>query len=217
VQVAKLKESSHPVRKSTRFLLPRIEKLRVAVDVDGVLAETMEAWVKTFNKLHGTRFKLKDIDSWASWIKFGISKDEFYRILDGTWDNWIDIPPTEPDLASKVQRAERYGVLDIVTGRSPRTVPAVKQWLKNQEIKYNRFVRVLGWRYKIALGYDVYIDDAPEMMPMISRAPGIFGILYQRPWNMDVLDLPQVFKVRTWSQIPTVLKEIIDTKKEIAA
>jgi 5'(3')-deoxyribonucleotidase len=197
--------------------LPRFEKLRVAVDVDGVLAETMEAWIKTFNKLHGTRFKLKDIDSWASWIKFGISKDEFYRILDGTWDNWIDIPPTEPDLASKVQRAERYGVLDIVTGRSQRTVPAVKQWLKNQGIKYNRFVRVLGWRYKIALGYDVYIDDAPEMMPMISRALSVSGILYQRPWNMDVPDLPRVFKVQAWSQIPPILKQIIDAKKEIAA
>lgn len=189
----------------------------VAVDVDGVLAETMEAWIKTFNKLHGTRFKLRDIDSWASWIKFGIRRDEFYRILDGTWDNWIDIPPTEPDLAAKVQRAERYGVLDIVTGRSQRTVPVVKQWLKNQGIKYNRFVRVLGWRYKIALGYDVYIDDAPEMMPMISRAPSVLGILYQRPWNMHVLDMPHVFKVQTWSQIPPLLKEIIDAKKEIAA
>ena len=197
--------------------MPRIEKLRVAVDVDGVLAETMEAWTKTFNKLHGTRFKLKDIDSWASWIKFGITKDEFYRILDGTWENWLDIPPTEPDLAAKVQRAERHGVLDIVTGRSESTVLAVKQWLKNQGIKYNRFVRVPGWRYKIALGYDVYIDDAPEMMPMISRSPSVFGILYQRPWNMDVLDLLQVFKVRTWSQIPSILKEIIDIKKEIAA
>ena len=107
--------------------MPKPEKLRVAVDVDGVLAETMEAWIKTFNKLHGTRFKLKDIDSWASWIKFGISKDEFYRILEGTWENWIEIPPTEPDLAVKVQRAERYGILDIVTGRTQRTVPAVKQ------------------------------------------------------------------------------------------
>ncbi len=197
--------------------MPRLEKLRVAVDVDGVLAETMEAWIKTFNKLHNTRFKLKDIDSWASWIKFGITKDEFYRILDGTWENWIDIPPTEPDLAAKVQRAERYGVLDIVTGRSQRTVAAVKLWLKNQEIKFNRFVRVPGWRYKIPLGYDVYIDDAPELMPMIPRTPDSFGILYQRPWNMHVLGMPRVFKVQSWSQVPSVLKGIIDTKKEIAS
>jgi len=208
---------SSAAKEGQRLLLPKPEKLRVAVDVDGVLAETMEAWIKTFNKLHGTRFKLKDIDSWASWIKFGISKDEFYQILEGTWENWIDIPPTEPDLAVKVQRAERYGILDIVTGRTQRTVPAVKQWLTSQGIKYNRFVRVPGWRYKIALGYDVYIDDAPELMPMIPPTPGAFGILYQRPWNMHVIDMPRVFKVRTWSQIPSVLKEITHTKKEIAA
>src|SRR2546426_8697894 len=125
-------------KEGQRLLLPKPEKLRVAVDVDGVLAETMESWIQTFNKLHGTRFKLKDIDSWASRIKFGISKDEFYRILEGTWENWIDIPPTEPALAINVHRAEGYGILDIVNGRSQRTVPAVKQWQTTQGIKYNR-------------------------------------------------------------------------------
>src|SRR2546427_11073922 len=131
---------SSAAKEGQRHLLPKPEKLRVAVDVDGVLAETMEAWIKTFNKLHGTRFKLKDIDSWASWIKFGISKDEFYRTLEGILENWIEIPLTETDVTVKVQRADRYGILDIVTGRTQRTVPSVKQWLTNLGVKYYSFV-----------------------------------------------------------------------------
>ena len=189
--------------------------MRVAVDVDGVLAETMEAWIRIFNKTHGARFTLKDIDSWSSWIKFGITKDEFYRILDGTWDNWADIPPTEPDLAKKVQRTEQYGILDIVTGRSPKTVPAVKQWIKDQGIEYRKFVRVFGWRQKIGLDYDVFIDDAPELMPMIPKKPGAYGILYQRPWNVHVLDLPGVTKVQSWSEIPDVLQKIVRTRDHV--
>src|SRR5207245_11462313 len=98
-------------KEGQRLLLPKPEKLRVAVDVDGVLAETMESWIQTFNKLHGTRFKLKDIDSWASWIKFGIGKDDFYQILEGTWENGLGIPPTMLVLPVKGPRTEFIGIL----------------------------------------------------------------------------------------------------------
>ncbi len=184
-------------------------KLRIAVDLDGVLAETMEAWCKRAGQILGKRLTLEDLDSWASWRKFGITKDQFFALLNGVWDTWQDIPPTEPSLSAKVARIEDLGSLDIVTGRSRSTVESAKLWLADHKIPYQRFVRVEGWRDKVFLNYDVYIDDAPELMPLISRNPLMRGILYERPWNRDVGDLPRVFKVDKWAQIPKVLKEII--------
>jgi len=187
-------------------------KLKIAVDLDGVLAESMLVWCERANKEFGSRLRMEDLDSWAWWKKFPISKDDFYRILDESWDDWQKIPPTEPGIAEKVAGIEKFGNLDIVTGRSKRTVEAARSWVDNQKIRYHRFVRVLGWRDKVLLDYDVYIDDAPDLMPLISRSPTAWGVLYERPWNTSVGDMPKVLKAKNWRQIPALLKRIQTSK-----
>ena len=184
------------------------DKLKIAVDLDGVLAESMLVWCERANKEFGTRFRIEGLDSWSSWKRSPMSKDDFYRILDESWDDWQEIPPTEPEIAEKVARIEKFGDLDIVTGRSKRTVEAARSWVDNQKVRYHRFVRVLGWRDKILLDYDVYIDDAPDLMPLISRSPTARGVLYERPWNRSVEDMPKVLKARSWLQVPALLKRI---------
>jgi 5'(3')-deoxyribonucleotidase len=182
--------------------------LRIAVDLDGVLAETMEAWCKRANEFLGTSFKLADLDTWASWRKLGISREQFFQFLDEAWDDWESIPPTEPGLAEKVQKISRSGQIDVVTGRSKASVNAAKKWLAEHKIPYQRFVRVPSWKDKIFLNYDVYIDDAPELMPLISRNLTMWGILYSRPWNKSVPKLRQVFRVESWTEISKLLKQI---------
>lgn len=182
--------------------------LKIALDLDGVLAETMDAWCKKANREFGKALKLEDLKTWASWGLVGISKDDFYRILDEVWDSWKEIPPTEDSIAEKVSKIKPFGQIDIVTGRSLQTVEAVKKWLKHHMVKYDQFVRVRGWRDKVHLNYDVYIDDAPELMPLISRGPVSWGILYDRPWNRDVIDMPKVLKAKNWNVIPELLKRV---------
>jgi len=172
----------------------------------------MLVWCNRANAEFGTHLKMKDLDSWSSWKKFPISKDDFYRILDESWDDWQKIPPTEPDIAKKVGRIEKFGDLDIVTGRSKRTVEAARNWVNNQKIPYHNFVRVLGWRDKIFLNYDVYVDDAPDLMPLISKSPSAWGVLYERPWNQNVADMPKVLKANSWRQVPAMLKRIQTSK-----
>jgi len=184
------------------------EPLRIAVDLDGVLAETMEAWCKRANDFLGTNYTITDLDTWASWRKLGITREQFFQFLNEAWDDWQSIPPTEPRLAEKVRKITNAGQIDVVTGRSKESVRAAKQWLADQNIPYERFVRVPGWKDKIFLNYDVYIDDAPELMPLISRNPLMWGILYSRPWNRTVPELRQIFRVERWAEIPALLKRV---------
>src|SRR5437016_12524294 len=104
----------------------------------------MLVWCERANKEFGTRLKMDDLDSWSSWKKFSISKDDFYRILDESWDEWQEIPPTEPEIAEKVAPIEKFGELDIVTGRSNRTVEAARSWVYSQRVRYGHLVRDLG-------------------------------------------------------------------------
>jgi len=168
----------------------------------------MLVWCERANGEFGTRFRMQDIDSWSWWRKTSITKDDFYRILDESWDEWLKIPPTEPEIAEKVAKVEKFGDLDVVTGRSKRTLEAARSWVDSQKVRYRRFVRVLGWRDKILLDYDVYIDDAPDLMPLISQSPTAWGILYERPWNRSVRDMPKVLKAKSWRQIPGLLRQI---------
>jgi len=188
--------------------------LKIAVDLDGVLAESMTVWCEIANKEYGTHFKMEDLDSWSWWRKSPVSKDDFYRILDESWDDWAGIPPTEPDIARKVERIESYGDLDVVTGRSKRTVEAARSWIDSQRVHYRNFVRVLGWRDKILLNYDVYIDDAPDLMPLVSRSPTAWAVLYDRPWNRNVSDMPKILRAKSWTGIPRLLKQIQTKRKQ---
>lgn len=188
-------------------------RLRIAVDLDGVLAESMLVWCERANKEFGTNLKFEDLDTWSSWKKFAISKDDFYRILDESWEDWKQVPPTEPGLASKVARIASFGDVDLVTGRSRNTEDAARSWVENQRIRYRHFVRVAGWRDKPVLNYDVYIDDAPDLMELISHAPGSWAILYDRPWNRNVPAMPKIFRTEGWNQIPSLLEKIQRSRK----
>lgn len=173
----------------------------------------MTVWCELANQEYGSRFRMEDLDSWSWWRKSAISKDDFYRILDESWDHWEKIPPTEPDIALKVARIERFGDLDIVTGRSKRTVEAARNWIDSKKVRCRNFVRVLGWRDKILLDYDVYIDDAPDLMPLVSRSPIAWAVLYERPWNRNVSDLPKILRTKSWAEIPRLLR-LIQTKRK---
>ncbi len=203
----KIKDSRAPTR-YRQLSSSQNERLRIAVDLDGVLAETMEAWCKRANEFLGRNLRLADLDTWASWRKLGISRDQFFQFLNEAWDDWKSIPPTESRLAEKVRKIARLGQIDIVTGRSKESVRAAKSWLAEHNIPYHRFVRVPGWKDKIFLNYDVYIDDAPELMPLISRNPKMWGILYTRPWNRTVPELRKVFRVDNWTEISKLLRQI---------
>lgn len=182
--------------------------MKIAIDLDGVLAESMVVWCELANKEFGTQLKMEDLDTWASWRKFAISKNDFYRLLDESWEDWEQIPPTEPSIADKVSKIQRFGDLDVVTGRSKVTEEAARKWIDRQKIPYNQFVRVPGWREKADLGYDVFIDDAPDLMPLISRGLLSWAILYDRPWNRNVHEMRKVVRAKSWTKIPGLLERI---------
>lgn len=189
-------------------------RLRIAVDLDGVLAESMVVWCERANREFGTKYKLEDLNSWSWWRKSPISKEDFYRILDDSWQDWKNIPPTESLIASKVSRIGKFGQLDVVTGRSKNTAEAARNWIDDQKIPYNRFVRVEGWREKADLNYDVFIDDAPDLMPLLSRRLVPWAILYERPWNRSVPELRKILRASSWVQIPRLLERIVKAERK---
>jgi uncharacterized HAD superfamily protein len=187
--------------------------LRIAVDLDGVLADTMVTFCRILNQRHSTQFTVNSFVQWNAWQVAHITKDEFFRTLDEAWFEWENIPPVEENIGARVNRIRGLGRVDVVTGRGQSTVQAAKSWLEKQKVPYDTFVRTANTRAKAKLSYDVFIDDSPELTSIVASSFDRWGILYTQPWNRKATEMPRIFRVESWEQIPALLEQVSATKK----
>jgi len=182
--------------------------LKIAMDLDGVLADTIQSFCKILNARRSTIYSPEAFDRWNAWEIAHISRDEFLRTLDEAWFNWRSIPPMEDNLAAKVSRLTTFGTIDIVTGRSEATVPAAQEWLRFHRIPYGKFVRTISTSAKAELDYDIFIDDSDFLMSLIASRLFGFGFLYTQPWNKAAKILPRIFRVKCWEDLPPLIGQI---------
>ena len=177
--------------------------MKIALDVDGVLADVIESWLTYSNKIRPSISK-DDITNWDFWKKFKINRYDFYEELTSCWKNWNYIPPTEDNLSIVTQNLSNFGQVDIVTAREISTNSFVKNWLKLHDITYQNYVSVIDGPMKADLDYDVFIDDSPlNAIKFLKRKKNVF--LYSQPWNQHISD-QNVQRISTLSEAIEKLK-----------
>ena len=179
-------------------------KKRVAVDVDGTLADVMPMWVKIYNEKYNKNLDYKSITRWEFWSSLGISSREFFRIFSKAWSRWEDIQPTEENIAQSIEALNQLYLVDIVTGRTKDTLKFVKNWLQKHRIQYNHFVAVPFWQHKIHLPYDLYIDDSPDLAKLAARNQKTV-LLYNQPWNSMVREGPWIKRINNLGEVVKTL------------
>ena len=164
--------------------------IKIALDVDGVLADVIVSWLSYNNKIR-PKLSKQDIVDWEFWNKYNISRFDFYDELNLCWKNWKDVPTTEKNLAATTKTLAEIGDVDIVTARSPETDSFVKKWLEYHDIAFENYVSVAEGEMKADLDYDLFIDDSPlNFMKFIEHDKNT--ILYSQPWNQNVSDAKRV-------------------------
>ncbi len=161
--------------------------MKIALDVDGVLADIIFVWLDEYNKTHKKSVTKDDIMQWDFWKELGYDKYMFYEDLSNCWSRWIEVPLMEQGIANSVEKLHSVGIVDIVTARDTASTKYVKQWLAHNEIKYNDYVAVMRGRDKADLDYDVFIDDSPHNVVRIA-SKGKNALLYDQPWNKSITD-----------------------------
>jgi len=178
------------------------------MDLDGVLADTIQSFCEILNTRRSTAYTPEAFDRWNAWEIAHISREEFVRILDEAWFNWKRIPTVEDDLGTKVSSLTEFGAIDIVTGRSEETVPFAQKWLRFHGIRYAKFVRTESTSAKADLDYDIFIDDSDFLMSLIASRLFGFGFLYTQPWNRSAKTMPRIFRVNHWEELPRLIEQI---------
>ena len=65
--------------------------MKIALDVDGVLADVIISWLNYNNSIRPEIAK-HQITSWEFWNEFSIDRYDFYTELSSCWKNWSSRP-----------------------------------------------------------------------------------------------------------------------------
>ena len=182
------------------------EKLKIGLDVDGVLADVIDTWLDYNNKIRKAISK-EEISEWDFWGRYQIDKYDFYKELSLCWQMWHKIPSTEENLSTTTSALSHVGEVDIVTAREESTHTYVKSWLSSQKITYKNYVGVLEGLEKTKLDYDIFIDDSPINAKSMLNA-GKTVILYTQPWNLNFND-PRVKRIFQLKEAIPIIKTLI--------
>jgi hypothetical protein len=171
--------------------------MKIALDVDGVLADVIQSWLNYSNSIRDKILK-HEITDWDFWNKHQINRYDFYDELNSCWKNWKEIPPIENNLSLVTKNLSELGNVDIVTARERSTDSFVKNWLEFHNVSYDNYVSVIDGPMKADLDYDVFIDDSPlNALKIIQQNKKI--ILYSQPWNQHISE-KEVFRISNLSE-----------------
>lgn len=177
--------------------------MRIAVDVDGVLADRVAAILEYLESAYDVSLTKREVTGWDVTVPAtGKRFPEFFAETDPDRDHVVDIDPV-PGAVEAMRALARDHELVIATYRAPAARAATIEWLERHDIPYHEYARDVGHR-KRAVAADLLVDDSPDTAREYARHHDR-AILFDQPWNRDA-DLPaNVDRADSW---PDVLDHI---------
>lgn len=182
--------------------------MRIAVDVDGVLADRIGGIVELIEEQYGVTLSPTDVDEWDFSIP-GTETDIHAVIEESTADraHLLGLDPIPGAIEGMRTIASEHEIL-IATHRPPRIHDHTKRWLDEHEIPFDRFASSCG-DYKCEVRADALIDDRPANVRAFADAHGR-AILFEQPWNVDRVWNNRVTVATNWSAVVRTVSERID-------
>jgi 5'(3')-deoxyribonucleotidase len=184
-------------------------RMRVAVDMDGVLYDWIGEMVFLLREHRGLDIKRTDITSW--WTKEKIGPKDW----DWLWEqrelfqdgNLISGSKRGYELLKKIADAP------IITSRPHRVIADTYLWLALHRFPCQELHILGGGQSKTLIPWDAIIDDKIEHAVDAAKA-GRRAIVFSQPWNRDFPKLDVglyglIHRVENW-------KEVLDCVNEIA-
>lgn len=190
-------------------------KIRIALDVDGVLLNTPKKWIEKYNEKYSTNYSIDDMTRWWG-ENFGISKSDFFKLLKKTCDEMLHVEPCFLLTQHYLFLLREYKI-DIVTSSIAKG-SLIKQRLEElgirEGIEYKEFIQLKptdSQVEKTILAYDIYIDDNPKLAEVIDNNNGYtFQILVNQPWNRYYQPKRNVRRAYHWEDILQFVENFVN-------
>jgi 5'(3')-deoxyribonucleotidase len=166
-----------------------------------VLADTMNTWIKHYNKIYRNSLTIQDIKKWEFWKDLGMPKNKVDEIYGKVWTDVKNLPLIEEDAATTINGIKTIVELDIVTA----VLSDVKAWLYSRGIVYHKIEYT---DKKSNLDYNIFIDDNPHLTNEISEEK--ICLLYDQPWNRkDIKENKNIIRIKSLKEAADYIKTIV--------
>ena len=190
--------------------------MKIAVDIDGVLADQVGAVLRVIEKEYGLKYLKSDVNC-AHWTFSGREIwSEITRLLVDP-EYTLSVPLIE----GSQKGIEQLGDHDVcvVTARRPNTEYATKQWLNTHFPCLTEYYHArTGLKHNIPS--DVLIDDLDmNIVEFVKSDPNRRGILFVHPWSINSTDLEnysdQVHYCPEWKSVVRAIHDIDSMKASV--
>jgi 5'(3')-deoxyribonucleotidase len=183
--------------------------LKIAVDIDGVLADQVSAVLRKIEERYGYRYSKDDVNC-AHWRFEGrdIWAEISELLTDPEYVMGLSVIEGSQRAVKQLTRHDVY----VVTARRPETEIATKQWLSNHFPCLTKYYHAKTGN-KHSIPSDVLIDDFDlNIVEFVKSSPGRCGILFMQPWSINETDIEryadQVYLCHDWQSVVRVIGEI---------
>lgn len=188
----------------------------IYVDVDDVIAKTIEMYIRTVDEEFGKTVSLGQISTFDLRVSFDLTEPEFRHLFDLAHhpDRLMAYEPVDGSVSVLRAWKEAGHRIHIVTGRPTAAKEPTLAWLKEREIPFDSFTMVDKYNRETSdrsvavskeelaeRSYDLAVEDSVEMALFLAGQMQVRTALVNRPWNHDCPGHENLVRCRDWSAI----------------
>ncbi|MBZ9572549.1 hypothetical protein KJA15_04430 [Patescibacteria group bacterium] len=180
----------------------RNSKLKVGVDIDGVLGDQVSPVLSKIHEKYDIILEKKDIIEWD--FEFGNTNIEIEINNALLCRDFVLNMPVINGAKDGIKYLQKNYSVFIASSRPKKTEKETLQWLSSEFNIYG-YINTRNIN-KGSLEFDILIDDNLTNIENFSRNQGI-GILFSQPWNQkrqtikDLISKHKVFCCDNWKSI----------------
>lgn len=171
-----------------------VPRMRLGIDLDGVVANFTKGWMTFYNRDYGTDLKVEDSKTWHDLVNLTHFDDigefwEWSSDLDGHSVFWH--LETFPGAVEALVDLDSDGHDIVVVTTKPHFAhDDTYEWIDRNGLPAKE-VHITAKKWTVAC--DVYLDDGPYNLPgLVRHRPEATVCRYVRPWNDPVVGVHDI-------------------------
>jgi len=185
-----------------------MDKLKIAVDLDGVVWDIMGVFIDIYNSLFKENVKYEDVDDW-----YFFPQDRWEIVYPLTLPRIMEYPILDEYIPTYLYFLNKVHDVSIVT-KEQNPIGTMEAKLETLGIikgrEYDKIIKLPVSGNKLDLPFDLYIDDYPGMAKKMTQYPEKIMLFYEQPWNQkDKYEcVGNIIRVKGWNVVLSSIKYI---------
>ena len=200
-----------------------VKKINIGFDIDNVILDFTEAFLRTASDKFGILKKAKysDVTRYAFYECLDISRDKCYEIVDYVLNNHFEcnVRPIKGSVEVLTTLSKDMDLVFVTARKNifkQQTKKLIYHTLPDVDKSKITIIHESGSKkYKILndLNIEGFIDDRSKNVRILNEN-NIDAYLFNRPWNAKTRSDDSFERIDTWKEIYNLVKEIQNGKTD---